>query len=162
MDFIHRLLLRFTSSTTWDMLTFIISPSRISGLVVLMWNIRCMYILLNDCGIYLYFLLFLYLMFYLFGHRVSPCDHGSPITRYPGLSAFALSGRAGTLRTQIPRVLPWARRRLPFQGVLIPIVFRRDGLGVHFPIVFRRGGLDVHFPIAFRRMLIHWLATFAP
>ena len=58
-------------------------------------------------------------MFYPFGRRVSPCEHGSPITRYPGLSAFALSGRAGALRAQIPRVLPWARRRLPFQGVLI-------------------------------------------
>ena len=87
-------------------------------------------------------------MFYPFGR--SP--RGVAIRpRYPGLSAFALSGRAGTLRTQIPRVLPWARRRLPFQGVLIPIVFRRGGLGVHFPIVFPRGGLGVHFPIVFRR-----------
>ena len=58
-------------------------------------------------------------MFYLFERRVSPCEYGSPITRYPELSAFALSGRAGALRAQIPRVLPWARRRLPFQGVLI-------------------------------------------
>ena len=100
-----------------------------------------------------------FIMFYPFGR--SP--RGVAILpRYPGLSAFALSGRAGTLRTQIPRVLPWARRRLPFQGVLIPIVFRRGGLGVHFPIVFRRGGLGVHFPIVFRRMLIHWLATFTP
>ena len=85
-------------------------------------------------------------MFYTF----EPSTRGDAIrTRYPELSAFALSGRAEALRAQIPRVLPWARRRLPFQGALIPIVFRRGGLGVHFPIVFRR-------------MLIHWLATFTP
>ena len=69
-------------------------------------------------------------MFYPFGRRVSPCEHGSPITRYPGLSAFALSGRAGTLRTQIPRVLPWARRRLPFQGVLIRHEFRHNRIDI--------------------------------
>ena len=55
-------------------------------------------------------------MFYPFG-RSPRCVTIRP--RYPELSAFALSGRAGALRAQIPRVLPWARRRLPFQGVLI-------------------------------------------
>ena len=137
-----------------------------------MWNIRCMYILLNDCGIYLYF--FVIFIFNVLSIRTQPpgCCHSDPL---PGVERFCPFRASGALRAQIPRVLPWARRKLPFQGALIPIVFRRGGLGVHFPIVFRRGGLGVHFPIvfrrgglgvhfpiAFRRMLIHWLATFTP
>ena len=88
-------------------------------------------------------------MFYLFGHRVSPCEYGSPITRYPGLSAFALSGRAGTLRTQIPRVLPWARRRLPFQGVNVAsqwINIRRNAIGKCTPNPPRRNTIGISTP----------------
>ena len=90
------------------------SSSHMWGLVVLMWNIKWMYILHNDCAINIFF---------LDCHLV--------------LYAFALTGRYWFYLSNpgCRFALPWAMSLLPFQGVVAGWKPNERIALFHFPIL---------------------------
>ncbi len=72
------------------------SPSHIRTLVVFMWNIRCRYTLLNDCGITV-------LVYFL-----CSCPYRAQVTFWP----------------PTPRALPWAMGSCPFRACFVHSISR--------------------------------------